>query len=81
MHYADMRVSPYGVVSLEERMKEAKNRYKLESPSEEEERERLIECGREIEKQIFAKCKIKPEDINNETVTPLIPILKNFVTK
>ena len=36
-------------------------------------------AARQIEKQIFSKCKIKPEDINNETVAPIISELKNFV--
>ena len=32
-----------------------------------------------MEKQIFSKCKIKPEDINNETVASIILSLKDFV--
>ena len=32
-----------------------------------------------IEKQIFAKCKIKPEYITNETVAPIISELRNFM--
>ena len=35
----------------------------------------------QIEKQIFSKCKIKPEDITDETVKPVIEELKNFVIK
>jgi len=77
MHYADVRVSPYGIVSFDERMEEAKKRYKLEAQSKE--RERLIICGREMEKQIFAKCKIKPEDINDAMAEPIISELQNFV--
>jgi len=85
VHYSDGRVDPHGVVSYEERMKEGKKRYKNHKSTfgamDEEEREKLVECGREIERQIFAKCKIKPEDINNETVKPIISELKNFVIK
>ncbi|MFA6353812.1 MAG: class I tRNA ligase family protein [Candidatus Paceibacterota bacterium] len=81
VHYADGRVDPCGVVSYDERMDEAKGRYKLKSRVEEEERERLTQCGKDIEKQIFAKCKIKPEDINNKTVAPIILELKNFIIK
>lgn len=79
MHYADARVSPYGVVSYEERMNEAKKRY--ENSPREEERQKFVACGKEIEKQIFAKCKIKPEDINDETVAQVILELKDFVVK
>ncbi len=81
-HYADGRVDPYGIVSYEERMNEAKERYKDRAylfPLEN--REKLISCGKEIEKQIFVKCKIKPEDINNETVAPIVESLKDFVIK
>jgi hypothetical protein len=44
-----------------------------------EERDRLVACGQEIEKQIFAKCKIKPEDITDASVAPIIEELRNFV--
>jgi len=80
LNYADWRVSPYGIVSFEERMDEAKMRYK-KTEEEEKKREILIQCGREIEKQIFAKCKIRPEDINNQTVAPIVRELRNFVIK
>lgn len=79
MHYADLRVGPYGVLSYDERLEEGKHRYKLKTQAEEDERNVLISCGREIEKQIFSKCRIKPEDINDETIAPIISSLKNFV--
>ncbi len=82
VHYADGRVDPYGVVSYEKRMDEAKKRYenhKFRTP--EAERQKLVICGKEIEKQIFTKCKIKPEYITNETVAPIISELRNFMIK
>lgn len=82
MHYADNRVSPFSIVSYNDRMAEAGKRYenhKQKLPVEE--RDELVQCGRDIEKQIFAKCKIKPEDINDETVALIIAELKNFVIK
>jgi len=82
IHYSDGRVDPYGIVSFDERMDEAKKRYKNHKDSiQEEERRRLVVCGREIEKQIFSKCKIKPEDINDETVKPIILELRDFMIK
>jgi len=83
MHYCDNRVGPYGILSYDERMEEAKNRYKNRKDNNltEEERQKFVACGRDIEKQIFAKCKIKPEDINDETVKPIIEKLKDFVIK
>jgi len=79
MHYADVRVSPYGIVSFDERMEEAEKRYPVEAKSPE--REGLIACGYEMEKQIFSKCKIKPEDINDKMAEPIISKLRNFVIK
>lgn len=82
IQYSDGRVDPYGVVSYDERMNEAKKRYKNhQNNPREEEWQKMVACGKEIEKQIFAKCKIKPEDINNDTVTPIILSLRNFVIK
>ena len=82
VNYADMRVDPHGVVSYEERQEEARKRYKNRPELYIiQNRDELTACGKGIEKQIFAKCKIKPEDINNATVAPLITDLKNFVIK
>ena len=79
--YSDWRVDPHGVKSYEDRMNEAKKRYKRNTQAEEDEREKLIKCGKDIEKQIFSKCKIQPEDITDESVAPIIEELKNFVIK
>ncbi len=79
--YSDNRVSPHGVVSLVERIDEAKKRYENKESFKrtESERVKLVFCIKEIEKQIFAKCKIKPEDINNESIAPVISELSNYV--
>ena len=80
IHYADGRVDPHGIVSYEERMNEGRKRYQNHQDSmEDEKRQKLVDCGKEIEKQIFSKCRIKPEDITNEAVAPIIEELKNFV--
>jgi 5'-deoxynucleotidase YfbR-like HD superfamily hydrolase len=81
VHYADGRVNPHGVVDYMERMEEARVRYFEQNKGWEEERQKLVACGAEIEKQIFAKCKIKPEDITDEAVAPIIEELKSFVIK
>jgi len=79
LHYADSRVGPTGILSYEERMDEAHNRYKNSKlGANEEERQRLVGCGKEIEKQIFSNCKIKPEDINNDSIKPYLEKLKKF---
>ncbi len=79
IHYSDMRVGPYGVISYAERMEEANKRYGGKvSGVKEEERQKLVDCGKDIEKQIFAHSKIKPEDITDESVAGIIEELKNF---
>jgi hypothetical protein len=81
-HYADGRVGPFGVLSYQDRQNEAGKRYKdHDTSSWEANRQELVSCGLEIEKKIFSNCKIKPEDINNETVAPIIEALKEFVVK
>jgi hypothetical protein len=80
VHYADSRVGPYGILSYDERMEDGNKRYKNHKDSLlEEERLKLVECGREIERQIFSKCKIKPEYINDETAEPIISNLRDFI--
>lgn len=80
--YADTRVGPHGILSFEERMGESTERYKNEKfgPMDKE-RLQLIACGKEIEEQIFAKCKIKPEDITDESSRSTILELRNFMIK
>lgn len=79
--YADNRVSPHGVVPYLDRMEDARSRYKHLNTGQEEEHANLVACGGEIEAQIFAKCKIKPEDITDESVAHIIEELRGFVIK
>ena len=79
--YADMRVKPLGVASLADRLKDLEVRYAQISTLEKEKVEVIHNSLFEIEKQIFSKCKIKPEDINDEVIKPIISELKNFVIK
>lgn len=81
MQYADYRSAPYGVVSYDERMEESSVRYKSKDEEFERKRHELTECGRQIEKQIFSQCKIKPEDITDKTIEPIIAELKKYVIK
>ena len=76
--YSDARVSPHGVVSLAERLDEVKERFMRNKGISGEKFNQISESLYEIEKQIFAHCKIKPEDITEEKVRPLIEDLRNF---
>ncbi|MEK7190176.1 MAG: class I tRNA ligase family protein [Patescibacteria group bacterium] len=81
VEYCDDRVSPFGIVSLEQRLTDLKERYATHRERSTESREAFENAVRQMEKQIFTKCKIKPEDINDETVKPVISSLRNFVVK
>lgn len=79
--YSDMRVEPIGVVFLEQRFLGLRERYdhkhRLMGGGENLRLE--FEAGlREIEKQIFAKCKIKPGDITEEEVREEMESLENY---
>lgn len=83
-NYADMRVSPHGVVSMMDRIEEGHKRFlskNISRPYIYSDFEEKVKSAQNIEKQIFAKCKIKPEDITEEAVQPLISELRNFVIK
>lgn len=83
LHYADMRVGPFGVLSYEDRMEDVRKRY-ANVPHDEftrtfqSEREKLLACGKDIETEIFSMCSINPVDINDERVNGIIPELKSF---
>ena len=78
-NYADVRPGLYGVIPYDERMKDVYVRYKNSPIFVEEKHNRSVMCGKEIERQIFLECKIKPEDITDESVAPIMEELKNFV--
>lgn len=79
--YCDQRVAPDGVVSIKERLEDAKVRYKnkpLSVWSNKEKANHLIECSLGIEKQIMQYCKLKPEDINDFRIKEYIEKLKTY---
>lgn len=65
--YADLRVSPAGIVSLTERFKDAKKRY----PNIKD-WDVLQEDAKKLESQLFKKIKIKPSQITNKTIKPFL---------
>jgi len=80
--YSDLRAGPHGILSLDARLEEGRTRYaerKGYNTPEGRERYRVSTvAAREIEKQLFAHCSIKAEDINDETVATLIEELRNY---
>jgi len=77
--YADGRVSPFGVVSINERSLEAKKRYE-DHPNKFDEERRIFHNTNLnlIEKQIFSHTKIKPEDITDDSIKDYLKKLKNY---
>ncbi len=72
LQYADLRVAPAGVVSLTERFEDFARRYPSDKDSD------LFGKGKELEGEIFACTSIKPEDINDTSVAPLIEELWEY---
>lgn len=76
--YCDNRVAPFNVVSIEDRNEEIKKRYeKHPNNFNGDKRDFFMKNLREIEKQIFSKSKIKPEDLNDDFIEKYIEIIKN----
>lgn len=78
--YADMRVSPFGVVSLEERLRDLEDRYSAKHTSQADAQRRAYFGSklREIETQIFSHCSLFPHQITDSTVNDTIEALKRF---
>ena len=79
--YCDQRVAPDGVVSIKERLEDAKVRYKnkpLSVWSNEEKANHLIDCSLGIEKQIMEHCILNLDDINDRTIKKYIEKLKKY---
>ncbi len=75
--YSDMRVGPKGVISLEERFADLRVRYKSH-PEGAQNREVFEDALRQIEQQIFERCKIRPEAITEDGVKDRVEKLKEF---
>ena len=76
--YADMRVGPHAVVSLEQRLEDGRKRYQNHKYSKAMNSEELALALKNIEEQIFSKATIKPTDITNETIAPIIKELQAY---
>jgi hypothetical protein len=82
VEYCDDRVGPFGVISLEQRFADLRKRYAdRDQDRGNVARDNFENALRQLEKQIFAKCKIKPSDTNDETIKPIFLELKEFVVK
>lgn len=76
--YADSRVAPFGVKSLDDRLMDANKRYADVSHTEDKERDMLYGCIKDVEKEIFSHLSIKSEDITDESVEKYFEELKKI---
>jgi hypothetical protein len=76
--YADMRVGPYGVVSIEERNADGKKRYANDFKKlADDKRIAFDTCLSNLEKQIFEQATIKPEEITDESISSYLVGLRD----
>lgn len=83
IQYADLRVGPHGVTSLEERMNEGRARYVARSRAEFGENEAMFQTYRDvartIEARLFEGLLIAPGMLTEESLTPVIESLREYV--
>jgi hypothetical protein len=76
--YADMRVGPHGIITLEDRLIDGAKRYKGKTFDTGARSDELADSLRQIENQIFDVSKIQPSDITDESTAPLVEQLKIY---
>jgi hypothetical protein len=80
--YADLRVGPRGILSLDGRITDIHTRYAgrhhAAVPDDENEFNELKQAAFEMQDQVFTKCSITPEDINDESVAPIVEELRDY---
>lgn len=78
--YADMRVDPYGIVELSDRLDDIEKRYKDRYPSKQHQQNRVnfAQVMKKVETQLFNHIPIEPSDINNQALNDTIKNLKQF---
>lgn len=78
--YSDMRVGPFGIITIDERISDGKKRYKnrADRSIDSSKFDILAQDLKKIEKQIFEQTAIKPSDINDNSIKFYLEELKNF---
>jgi len=78
--YADCRVAPTGIVSLDERLFDLEKRYGSRHFGQKDKhmRQKYYDLERQSEKYIFEKIAMKPEEISEEALNDTIQELKLF---
>lgn len=81
VEYADCRVAPQSIVSMQDRFAESRERYRTrrtDITQDPDRYEQIVRAGGEMERQIFARCSIKPEDITEASAQSIIAAIREF---
>jgi hypothetical protein len=80
MQYADMRVSPHGITSLDERLTDVRDRYadKLKIAGRYEQFAENFILARDIEERLFAGTSHTPEEITDSAAAPIVEDLRGY---
>ncbi|MFZ2555686.1 MAG: HD domain-containing protein [Minisyncoccia bacterium] len=80
VQYGDMRVGPFGVVSLEERIADGNERYRdvYEREGRLRESESYLADARQLEQQLFEGIRLRPEDITDGSAAQIIESLWDY---
>ena len=80
VQYADMRVGPYGILPLSQRIPDVLARYRaaLARDGRSEEAQSYLPVALEIEDRIFAEISLQPEDITDASAAPVIEQLWDY---
>lgn len=78
--YSDLRVAPYGIRPMRDRIADIEERYRKRSQKtgDVDRIAPLTAAAEDIQRQIFEQCSIKPEDITDSSLAPLIEELRNY---
>jgi hypothetical protein len=79
-NYADMRVGPFGVLSLSERLDEIKHRYsaRTDRPFNLERHNAFAKYELQLEQELFQNISLRPEDITDTHIAPIIQQLSCY---
>jgi len=78
-NYSDMRVGPHGVLSMEDRISEGHKRYEGRKHTITSDGfDAFVLALRNIEKQIFSKTHIKPEEITDDKIKDIMEELRTL---
>ena len=79
-NYADMRVAPYGVVDIHERLADGRKRYSYRKDYSLPDNERSeVEVHLEkLEEDLFKMSHLKPSQITEDSIQPIIEELKEY---